>query len=280
MVNSPFLDFYCHGQVKPDELAWIRNILEETYSRLGSRRQLPERVEVNLFETSGKLLEFLQEQKKELGIDTSGDEAFICSHDAWRGYSRLSVCLERLNTLSTKARLGALRHEVAHSVLHGKPEYYVLRISADCLELACARGITHALLQQVLYYCAIAVKDFEVTRLLLDAGYSECQLAFVKTMFLPSDDDKLAWSLLESNPKGKFIFFCNQLKTLLLGMPLETAGLAQLENRYDNMLSYVSAKERSNWLDFTRSLAKHLGDDTHANIQQVLRAVLQFDRVT
>ena len=140
MTKLPILEFYCYGQVSQDELQDIRDILEECYSRLGEGRKIPDRVEVRLFETSDKLLEFLQKEKKELGIGTSGDEAFICSHDAWRGYSRLSVCLERLNTLSPIARLGALRHEVAHSVLHGGPEYYTVRIPADCVAVARERG--------------------------------------------------------------------------------------------------------------------------------------------
>jgi hypothetical protein len=274
MTNIPILDFCRYGKVTQDELQEIRDILEECYSRLGKGRKIPEKVEVRLFETSEKLLELFKQEKTELGISTSGDEAFICSHDAWRGSSRLSVCLERLNALSATARQGVLRHEVAHSVLHGGPEYYTVRIPEDCVELARTRGIDLALLQQVLYYSAIAVKDFEVTRLLLTSVYSACQVAFIETVFMPSDDDKLAWSLLNSHPLGNFIFFCSQLKTLLLGIPLETAGLVDLETWNDQMLCYVSPKERRDWLVYARNLARQLGDNTHENIRLALRSVL------
>ena len=277
MTKLPILEFHCCGKVSQDELQDIRDILEECYSRLGEGRKIPDRVEVRLFETSDKLLEFLQREKKELGIGTSGDEAFFCSHDAWRGYSRLSVCLERLNTLSPIARLGALRHEVAHSVLHGGPEYYTVRIPADCVAVASKRGVAPAMLQQVLYYSAIAVKDFEVTRLLLKAGYSECQVAFIESVFTASEADKLAWSLLSSNPQGKFIFLCSQLKTLLLGIALEIAGLVELERWNDQMLFYVSPQERRDWLVFARNLALQLGDITQENIQLVLRTVLVYE---
>ena len=280
MSKLPVLDFYCHGQVKPEELAEVRIILEETYSSLGNKRPSPDRVEVHLFESAAKSLEYLNEQKKELGISTSGDEAFICTHDAWRGYPRLSVCLERLNALSPASRWGALSHEVAHSVLHGKPEYYAVRIPPDCVELANSMGIDSTLLQQVLYYCAIAAKDFEVTRLLVDAGFSASQLAFVETVFSPSEDDKLAWTVLKSNPQGKFFFFCSQLKTLLLGIPLETAGLTDLAGWNNRMLDYVTPNERQTWLDFARDLSQHLGYDTLENILQVLRCVLQVSNVS
>lgn len=48
-------------------------------------------------------------------------------------------------------------------VLHGALVYYVLRIPPDCLQLAQAKGVDLTMLQQVLYYCATAVKDFEAT---------------------------------------------------------------------------------------------------------------------
>jgi hypothetical protein len=280
MLKFPIVNFCCHGQVKQDELKEIQSVLQECYLRLARARPLPDRVEVHLFETAGVLFEYFKEEKQDLGIGTSGDEAFICSHDAWRGYSRLSICLERLNRLSSIARLGALRHEVAHSVLHGGPEYYTVRIAEDCVEIARTRGMAPALLQQVLYYCAVAVKDFEVTRLLLESGYSECQAAFVETVFLPSEDDKLAWSMLKSHPQGKFIFFGSQLKTLMLGMPLETAGLVELESLNDQMLYYTSPEERRDWLGFARNLARQLGVNTHENIRLALRAVLQLSVTT
>jgi len=44
--------------------------------------------------------------------------------------------MERLFALSDMARLGTLRHEAAHTVLHGALAYYVFRIPPDCLELA------------------------------------------------------------------------------------------------------------------------------------------------
>ncbi len=280
MIRLPKLDYYCHGRVLEHELQKIRGVLEACYSRLGRGRQLPDRVEVHLFENSSKLEEFLKNEKEELGIGTSGDEAFICSHDAWRGYSRLSVCLDRLNALSPAASLGALTHEVAHSILHGGREYYAIRIPSDCVESARTHGMGLALLQQVLFYCATAVKDFEVTRLLLDSGYSDCQVAFIESMFQPSAEDKLAWNLLNSRPFGKFIFFCSQLKTLLLGIPLETEGLVKLASWNDRMLSYVPRHERQDWLVFAKTLAEQLGDNTLDNIRLVLRSVLRISGAT
>jgi hypothetical protein len=176
MTKLPLLDFHHHGQITQDQLQEMRGALEECYPRLG--QWLPEKVEVHVFDTGAQIAAFLAGEKAELGIGTSGDDAFICSHDAWRGSPRLLICAERLFALSPIARLGALRHEAAHTVLHGALAYYVFRVPKDCLELARAKGMELAILQQVLYYCATAVKDFEVTRLLLhqDIGSAELHL--------------------------------------------------------------------------------------------------------
>ncbi len=107
MTKLPALDFHCHGYVTQDELQKIRSTLEECYPQLG--RWLPEKVEVRVFDTSTQLAIFLESEKTELGIETSGDEAFICSHDAWRGFSRLLICIERLSVLPLLAQLGTLR---------------------------------------------------------------------------------------------------------------------------------------------------------------------------
>jgi hypothetical protein len=86
MVKLPLLDFRCHEQVKQDKMHEIQDILQECYTRLGG--WLPERVAVHLFDTPAGLAGFLEGEKKGLGIKTAGDEAFICSHDAWRGFPR------------------------------------------------------------------------------------------------------------------------------------------------------------------------------------------------
>ena len=105
MTKLPLLDFHYRGHITQDELQEIRGTLEECYPRLG--RWLPEGVEVHLFDTPVQIAAFLASEKTELGISTLGDDAFICSHDAWRGSPRLLICAERLFALSPLARLGA-----------------------------------------------------------------------------------------------------------------------------------------------------------------------------
>ncbi len=273
MPKLPLLAFHCQGHVTQDEVREIRSTLEECYVRLN--RELPERVEVHLLDTPTRLATFLEGEKAELGIKTSGDEAFICSHDAWRGFSRLLICMERLSALSPAARLGALRHEVAHTVLHGALAYYIFKLPRDCLELARVKDVDMSVLQQVLYHCAIAVKDFEAVSLLLHQGYGECQAAFARSQFLPSDEDKLIWLLAKSHPQARLLFLTGQLKILLMAWPLKLAGLIELEGYVDSMLSYIEPDERERLVCLTTSIAEELGEDTHDNVRLALMQALQ-----
>jgi hypothetical protein len=273
MTKLPLLDFHYHGHITRDAEREIHGTLEECYPRLG--RWLPERVEVRLFDGPVQMNAFLESEKAELGISTFGDDAFICSHDAWRGHPRLLINLEKLFALSPTARLGTIRHEAAHTVLHGALAYYVFRIPPDCLELARAKDMDMAVLQQVLYYCSVAVKDFEATRLLLNVGYRDCQVTFTEVQFLPSDEDRFAWLLAQHHPQGKLLFLTSQLKMLLLGWPLDVAGLMQLERSVYSMLNYMELSERKRLVGTAVNIAKQLGEDTHNNVRLTLRQALQ-----
>jgi hypothetical protein len=272
-MELPLLEFYYHGHFAQEREQEIRSTLEECYSHLG--RWLPPRVEVQVFETSVELTAFLQNEKTQFGISTLGDDAFICSHDAWQGFPRLMICTERLFALSPLARLGALRHEAAHTVLHGGLAYYVFKVPSNCLQMAQAKGMETTYLQHVLYYCAIAVKDFEAMRLLLHAGYQECQVALAEVQFSTSKDDELAWLLAKDHPQARLFFFTSQLKTILLGWPLEVAKLMQVEAATDSMLNYMEPDQRQLLLRVAISIAKQLGSHTHDNVSLTLRRVLQ-----
>ena len=273
MKSLPLLDVHSHGNLPHEAQQRIRDTLEGCYLCLG--KWLPDRVEVHIFETSAQQAAFLDTEKAELGIDTSGDEAFICSHDAWRGYPRILICMEKLSALSPIAQLGALRHEAAHTVLHGALAYYIYRLPPDCLELAEAKGLDQAWLRQLLYYCSAAVKDFEASRLLLQNGYRDCQLAFVQAQSVPSLEDELAWLLAKRHPQARLLFLAAQLKPLLLSWPLKQAGLVGAETLADSMLSYLEPGERERLLTLAAAIIELIGDDTHDNVRAALRQVLR-----
>lgn len=109
----------------------------------------------------------------------------------------------------------------------------------------------------------------------INTGQLSCQVAFAQAQFLPSDEDKLAWLLARDHPQAKLLFFTSQLKTLLLGWPLEAAGLMQIERATDSMLKYIEPDERKRLLSTAMNIAKQLGEDTHDNVRLTLRQVLR-----
>lgn len=74
--------------------------------------------------------------------------------------------------------VGGLRHEVAHSILHGSPEYYIIPIPEPLRETAERYDLPPKATEELLYLISMAVKDCEVTELLSSRGYVEDQVAY------------------------------------------------------------------------------------------------------
>ena len=62
---------------------------------------------------------------------------------------------------------------------------------------------------------------------------------------------------------------------LLLGWPLDVAGLMQLERSVYSMLNYMELGERKRLVGTAINIAKQLGEDTHNNVRLTLRQALQ-----
>jgi len=221
----------------------------------------------------------LKEDKLRLGITTGGDEEFICSHDSWRGYPRVICSLDKLAKLNKLARLGAIRHEAAHSALHGSLEYYIFRIPDECRHTAAIKGLESPVLDQALYYVSVAVKDFEATRLLVQHDFIDCQFTFALEWLKPSEQDKSAWKLAQTNRQAKFIYLTTLLKPMLFAHPLlalprskniSLEHQVQLARRVEEMLEHLGATEQNRLLQVTNVIAEEATEDTHKNVDNAM----------
>lgn len=217
----------------------------------------------------------LKEDKLRLGITTDGDEEFICSHDAWRGYPRVICSLDRLTKLNKLGRLGAIRHEAAHSSLHGSLEYYIFRIPDECRHTAAIKGLEPPVLDQALYYVSVAIKDFEATRLLVQHDFIDCQFNFALEWLKPLEQDKSAWKLAQANRQAKFIYLTTLLKPMLFAHPLlalprskniSLENQVQLARRVEEMLEHLGTTEQNRLLQVTSVIAEEATEDTHKNV--------------
>jgi hypothetical protein len=275
-MAKPELQLTIYGDVPDSFRQGLRQQLEECYQRLPASALAV--VQVRLLDTLKRLRQLLAVEHAELGITGPLGEEFLALHDAWRGVPRITVCYERLTEVSHLVGLGAIRQQVAHSILHGSPEYYTFKFSRNLVEKGQGRGLAPVVLQQIVYYAAIAVKDYEVVRLLVNHGYVDCQAALAFHLLEADDEDQLAWRLARLNPVAHFICLASQLKPLLAIRPLvEKPALAPaLIQQARAMLSFLPLEEQDKLWALTQQIAAVLGDDTHQNMATALRLALEI----
>jgi hypothetical protein len=261
----------------------IENTFRDCYRRFGSK--LPYKVDVHVVDRESNMRALLKEDKLRLGITSAGDEEFVCSHDAWRGHPRVICCLEKLAGLGKMARLGAIRHEAAHTALHGSLEYYIFKIPEDCRHTAVIKGLDAAVLDQALFFVSVAVKDFEATRFLVQRDYVACQFAFALECLRPSEPDKSAWKLAQTNRQARFIYLTGLLKSALFVHPLLALPRSrkvpleqqvQLARRVEEMLEYLGSVEHNKLLQVTNMIVEYATEDTHKNVDVALRQAMNL----
>jgi hypothetical protein len=251
----------------------IENIFRDCYRRFGSR--IPYKVEIHVVDREANMRALLKEDKLRLGMTAGGDDEFICSHDAWRGYPRVICSLDRLTKMNKLGRVGAIRHEAAHSALHGSIEYYIFRIPDECRHTATIKGLEAPVLDQALYYVSVAVKDFEATRLLVQHNFIDCQFNFALEWLKPSEQEKSAWKLAQTNRQAKFVYLTTLLKPMLFANPLlalprskniSLENQVQLARRVEQMLEHLGTTEQNRLLQVTSAIAEEATEDTHKNV--------------
>jgi hypothetical protein len=123
------------GEVPEESERDILGIIQECYERLEPHGV--EILDLLLFSNPSSMHLFYSRERSALRVVSEDlGESFIAMHDAWRGTSRIGVCMSRMRGLPRLIQIGTLRHEVGHSVLHGALEYYVFPISAPLIEAA------------------------------------------------------------------------------------------------------------------------------------------------
>jgi hypothetical protein len=275
MIIQPELQILVYGEVSTAFQEGLRVELESCYRRLPS--QGLGIVRVRLVDTVRRLREISAAEQAELGIINPPGEEFLATHDAWTGVPRITVCEERIKGITSQVFRGAIRHEVAHTILHGSIEYYIFKLSREILAKGKERGFDAFSLQQLLYYAAIAVKDYEVTSLLVKHGYAESQVALAIYQMEIGEEDEMVWFIARANPVARLIFLASMLKPLLFIHPLLDlpAFSRKLEEESKTMLSFLPSKEREDLSKLVERIVSSLGDDTHKNVETAFRFLLE-----
>jgi hypothetical protein len=261
-----------HGVVPPAVAGAIAGLIAQTYERLRS----PPRpaLELRLAGTHEAMAALAGDDKARHGITTAGDERFTCTHDAFEDRPRITVCVAALGDLAPQA-VAAIRHEVGHAVLHGRRVFYEARIEAALREAGVARGLADHVLLQLLFFVAVAVKDWEVSRLLLGHGFADDVRALAWELLAPSEDDRQAWQMVERVVPLQLLWAAGQLKPLLHAAPLrDLPDRAEVERRAAEMLACIPPPRREALLALAWHIAAQLTDDTRANVHRAAERLL------
>ena len=233
-------------------------------------------VDLYLFDRSSRMNAFLSEEKRKLGIKTSAFEAtFFAVHDAWRGTPRIMVAYDRMLTLPELVRVGSLHHEVAHTILHGSLEYYSFAVPTFLLKLLDEGLFSKQIVGDLVYLVSIAVKDYEVTRLLYENGFLEDQAAFCKHLLEPSEEDHEAWKLSRRNETARLLILVSLLKTACCAAPLLDDAIygKGISESIARSMSYLP-KELSTRLSRALEAASKFGQSTHENVDLFMKRII------
>ena len=263
------------GEIPEESERDILGIIQECYERLEPHGV--EILDLLLFSDPSSMDSYYSRERSALRVASEDlGESFIAMHDAWRGTSRIGVCMSRMRELPRLVQVGSLRHEVGHSVLHGSMEYYVFPISAPLMQAAKRLGLSKEHSFNFLYLISIAVKDFEVTRLLSEKGYVDDQVAYSNHVLGTSNEDLDAWKLSKGNPASMSLCLAGRLK--------DTACLIALQPRLSEQsvadtlrgqLSYLPHPILDEMLKTLKRFPEAIVGDTFQNVAATTKMFLE-----
>ena len=185
-------------------------------------------ISIYLWEKEKDFQAFDAREKAELGVVNGGESGFLATHEAWRGHPRIHLSLEKIRGIPEEVVRGVVQHEIAHALLHGKPEFYQFRFTDRLMEAGRSAGLDFPMIQQWVYLLSISVKDEEVVRLLGEAGLGLCQIRLLEYLMEDTEEERRAWELIRDHPALRRLGLAAFLK---IRLPIETpAGLGLPES--------------------------------------------------
>jgi len=218
IIDKPFL-------VKARQ--WAGEVTEKTSSRTA-----PALISIYLWEKERDFQEFDAREKAELGVVSGGDSDFLATHEAWRGYPRIHLALAKIQGIPGEVVRGVVQHEIAHALLHGRPEVYQFRFADRLMEAGRSAGLDFPMIQQWVYLLSLAIKDEEAVRLLGEAGLGLYQIRLLEYLMEDTEEERRAWDLIRDHPALRRLGLAAFLKIrlsieTLAGLGLPESGLLQ-----------------------------------------------------
>jgi hypothetical protein len=260
-----------YGKIDDEEIERITETMQECYNRLTPHEV--SLVDLYIFERSSSVEIFFAKECRKVGVASAPfDKLFFAMHDAWRGIPRITLCLERMDKLPRLVKMGGIRHEVGHSILHGNLSYYVLSFPPALLKVVDCFKLSFEYTTNLLYLISIAVKDYEVARLLHEQGYVKDQIAYAKHLLTISEDDTLSWEISRGKPLAEALCLISCLKAIGCAAPLlvdKEFGEEVRQHLMEN-LSYLPADRSTLLLRIAEEEFLSLGINTLDNVDRMV----------
>ena len=140
------IDLFPQGIIDQPFLVNAREWAEEVIKKT-EPRTAPDRISIHLWKKEQDFQGFDAREKAELGVVTGGESDFLATHEAWRGFPRIHISLEKIQGISEEVVRGVIQHEIAHALLHGKPEFYQFRYNYRLMEAGHSAGFDFPILK-------------------------------------------------------------------------------------------------------------------------------------
>jgi len=244
------------GNVDKNLMEKILDIIAECYGRLGP--PITFSVNLNIFETSG-------------------GQGFFASHDALQGKPTINIYMDRLSSLPLTVVEGGIRRQVAHSILHGSPEFYKIKFPAELRQSMHIYGLPETLATEILYGAAMAAKEFNVTRFLVECGYIEDQVAYARYMLEPTSEEMQAWEMAKNNPTAKIVYLVMTIRDISCAIPL--LKNPNLTNEIKKLLEKRTSHLPENYREIIQRMVdetiQKFSEDTFKNINLLVKAFVE-----
>ncbi len=133
-------------------------------------------------------------------------------------------------------------------------------------------GLSKKYLVNLLYLVSIAVKDFEVTKLLVERGYVDDQTVYSYHMLETSEEDLDTWNIAKGNPISIVLSLAARFKdaACFIALPSRLDD-SQIAGRLRKELSYLPDPILENMLKFLEKFSQVMVGDTFQNVTTAIK---------
>ncbi|MEM2738918.1 MAG: hypothetical protein QXK93_08035 [Candidatus Bathyarchaeia archaeon] len=245
------------GNVNKDLAEKLLGIIAECYERLGPPMTFS--VNLNIFETSSS-------------------QGFFATHDALQGKPTINIYLDRVSSLPPDVAEAGVRRQAAHSILHGSPEYYKIKFPAELRQVMRDYGLPENVATEILYGAAMAAKEYDVTKFLVEGGYIEDQVAYVRYMLEPTAEELQAWEMAKPNPTARIVYLTMAIRDISCAIPMlkkpEISG--EIKKHLEKRINHLPDAYKATIQKIVDEIIQKFSEDTFKNINLIVKAITEY----